>query len=175
MVGPELPRAASAAAKAAAATGAAAKATAEHVVLDAHSQLWLHKHHGLYHELAADVFSSPTALDAPPTAAAAATAGAGSLDAVVLYNPGLGHPAQSAAWAPTLTKLRAKRKPVLWTAHSHEDRDRDLALLGAQGKSVEWLVGPERNPFASRKQLVDPLDARHVLAANEYAGVFRWV
>eukprot|EP00624_Nannochloropsis_granulata_P001329 evm.model.NODE_16477_length_6640_cov_25.901356.1 len=168
MVGPEMPHA----------VAKTAARAAEHVVLDADRQLWLHKHHGLYHELVADIVSSVTSSSSSSAAAAATAAaqapGGGSLDAIVLYNPGLGHPALSTAWAPTLAKLQAERKPVLWTAHSQEDRDRDIALLGAQEKDVEWLVGPERNPFASRKRLVDPLDARHVLAANEYAGVFRW-
>jgi len=171
MIGPELPRAAAKEGVAAGAAGVAAAAAAEHVVLDAERELWLYKHHGLYHELASDVSSSLAASQPPPVAAAAAAPAA----AVVLYNPGWGHPALSAAWAPTLVKLQAQKKPVLWTAHSQEDRDRDLALLGMQDQRVEWLVGPERNPFASRKRLVDPLDAQHVLAANAYAGVFRWV
>lgn len=165
MVGPELPQA----------VAKTAAEAAEHVVLDADRQLWLHKHHGLYHVIVADVISSVATLSSSSSSSAAATArGGGSLDAVVLYNPGLGHPALRAAWTPTLAKLRAERRSALWTAHSQEDRDRDIALLGAQGKDVEWLVGPERNPFASRKCLIDPLDARHVLAANEYVGVFRW-
>ena len=129
-----------------------ATAKPEHLVLDDTRQLWLQYEQGLYHQLPT---SNPSA-------------------EIILFNPGLGHPHLAASWAPTLAKLQAEQKTVLWTAHSPQDRDRDVALLETQAK-VEWIVAPEPNPFCSRKKVVDPLDATHVLAANQVAGVFKFV
>lgn len=186
----------------------ATRAGRESVRLDPQRQLWMHRRQGLYHVLAPDLVSSfrlspspsPPALSASspgvaatpaPTASSldpeapsqAPDASPAALSAAVLFNPGLGHPALAEAWKPTLQCLQAAKVPVLWTAHSAEDRDRDVACLsggaednesGCGDMRVEWLVAPGPNPFASRKLVVDPLNAQHVLAANKFAGIFRW-
>lgn len=103
--------------------------------------------------------------------------------AFLLYNPGLGHPALSKDWTPTLKAIEktvgaaspssSGGSKVIWTAHSEKDRDSDLKALESLG-GIEWLVPAEANPFASRRKLAGPLDTSHILAANRYVGVFRF-
>jgi hypothetical protein len=91
---------------------------------------------------------------------------------VVLFNPGIGHKALAASWRPTLDLLKAAPRPlpVLWTAHSEEDMERDRKALEAW--APRWLTPPEANPFASRMRVMDPLEPGHVVTTNAFAGVF---
>lgn len=121
------------------------------------------------------------------------------VSAWVLFNPGLGHPAQSQHWAQTLSLLTpppsdasppdagpsperkgmgpaggSASQPILLTAHSARDCERDMHhLTSARGFEVEWLCRPGPNPFANRRRSLDPLDRTHVVAANHSAGVMR--
>lgn len=84
--------------------------------------------------------------------------------ALVLFNPGVGHPGLKARWRPTLAALVASGKPILLTSFSQADQDRDVAALAElRGECGElaFVVSPESNPFRSLKCQIDPL---HVLA-----------
>ncbi|TYZ59460.1 hypothetical protein PybrP1_002456 [[Pythium] brassicae (nom. inval.)] len=85
-------------------------------------------------------------------------------DALVLFNPGVGHPFLKARWRPTLAALLASGKPILLSSFSQADQDRDVAALGelrSECGELAFLVSPQSNPFRSLKCQIDPL---HLLA-----------
>ena len=83
-------------------------------------------------------------------------------DAIVLFNPGVGHAHLAGGWRAGLAAIRGARAPRLFTAHSALDQRRDVAALGAEA----FAVAPERNPFRSLRVLEDPGDAGHLTQAN---------
>lgn len=104
------------------------------------------------------------------------------VSAWVLFNPGLGHPAQSQHWAQTLSLIppapsdatSPASQPILLTAHSARDCARDMHHLSSATEfGVEWLCMPGLNPFANRRRSLDPLDRTHVVAANHSAGLMQ--
>lgn len=86
-------------------------------------------------------------------------------DAFVLFNPGFGSPAWTAAWAPTVRCLLTSQRPILTTALSAHDAARDesvldselaslLASRAAQSPEQRRATAPplppyEANPFTS--------------------------
>jgi splicing suppressor protein 51 len=88
-------------------------------------------------------------------------------DAFVLFNPGLGHPHLAKQWLPTLKFLIRTTNPILFTAHSTIDAERDRLVL-EQLLSVDRNNGSnqsikyEPNPCASRLEFVDPFSKEHV-------------
>eukprot|EP00984_Skeletonema_dohrnii_P009633 scaffold3689_cov107-Skeletonema_dohrnii-CCMP3373.AAC.7 len=89
-------------------------------------------------------------------------------DGFVLFNPGLGHPNLTKHWKPTLKFLIGTGKPILFTAHSTIDAERDRQVLQKSladcddDRIVQYLV----NPYASRMEFVDPFSKDHVLSPN---------
>ena len=93
-------------------------------------------------------------------------------DGYVLFNPGIGHPNLAKGWIPTLRYVINTRRPVLITAHSRLDTERDWSVLKAtlldlgQDERLQRCCGhsdddgeqnPYRlNPFASRLDYEDP-------------------
>lgn len=93
-------------------------------------------------------------------------------DGYVLFNPGIGHPNLAKGWIPTLRYVINTRRPVLITAHSRLDSERDWSVLKAtlldlgQDERLQRCCGhsdddgeqnPYRlNPFASRLDYEDP-------------------
>jgi hypothetical protein len=82
-------------------------------------------------------------------------------DGFVLFNPGLGHANLEDGWKDTLDLLffHAK-KPLLLTAHSALDAQRDTAVLlqnYVDRSSDKTHLHYSTNPFASRMEYVDPL------------------
>jgi len=84
--------------------------------------------------------------------------------AFVLFNPGFGSQALKERWKPTLSLLLECRKPVICTAHSMFDMERDLRALSELsdeldeqdlGESVTFSLPPGPNPFASQLITVD--------------------
>lgn len=69
-------------------------------------------------------------------------------DAYVLFNPGLGEPGWEKAWRPTVDALKASNKPLLLTALSRADADRDAAFWAATGSTTSRLEY-EPNPWSS--------------------------
>ena len=83
-------------------------------------------------------------------------------------NPGLGHKNLIQNWEPTLSRLLQQRKPVLLTAHSDIDANRDKKLL----KDVYQIdVQYHQNPFSSRIQYEDPFDKSHIVRPNHYFAI----
>jgi hypothetical protein len=90
-------------------------------------------------------------------------------DLFVLFNSGMGSPPLRAQWKPTIDLLLQTHKPVLCTSHGPADMARDLAVLeivademdsegqqlGPGAASLELLLSPSSNPFASLKQTTD--------------------
>ncbi|KDO23352.1 hypothetical protein SPRG_11665 [Saprolegnia parasitica CBS 223.65] len=100
-----------------------------------------------------------------------------SPDAFVLFNPGLGHPALSALWAPSLSMALATRKPLLITCFSAIDLHRDLTALEASASTLcghlHFTRSAQLNPFQSRKATVDPAALLAPVHTNQYAMVVR--
>lgn len=80
-----------------------------------------------------------------------------SPDALVLFNPGIGHPLLRDRWRPAVRTMIESGKPLLLTAFSAADQDRDVAVLhqlamgSASGRRLRFLVEPRVNPFRSLK------------------------
>ena len=90
-------------------------------------------------------------------------------DGYVLFNPGLGHPNLTKHWKPTLKFLIGTGKPILFTAHSTIDAERDrkvLEKLLADCDDADKTVQYAANPYASRMEFVDPFAKDHVLSPN---------
>jgi len=88
-------------------------------------------------------------------------------DGYVLFNPGLGHPNLAKQWKPTLKFLIGTGKPILLTAHSTTDAERDRQVLEKllcddANKTVQYSI----NPYASKMEFVDPFSKDHVLSPN---------
>ena len=81
-------------------------------------------------------------------------------DGYVLFNPGIGHPNLKKDWIPTLKFLIETRKPILFTAHSTIDADRDSKVLEKMlindENNSDRIVEYKPNPYASRMKFVDP-------------------
>jgi hypothetical protein len=110
-------------------------------------------------------------------------------DVFVLCNPGFGSAVLEAAWAPTIALLLGAHKPVVCTAHSQHDLERDLTALArlvdatathpdpeggeeggeegegeslgnGKGKNLTLLMPPQKNPFHSMHVTVDDKEER---------------
>ena len=68
-------------------------------------------------------------------------------DAFVLFNPGLGEPGWERAWRPTLRALEAAERPLLMTALSSHDAERDLAFIEAMEGRTPWLESEAASPY----------------------------
>jgi splicing suppressor protein 51 len=91
-----------------------------------------------------------------------------SWDAYVLMNPGLGHNNLIENWKPTLHRLLQANKPILLTAHSEIDAQRDAALL----REVYRIdVNYELNPFSSFIRYEDPFDKNHYVSPNRFMAI----
>jgi len=90
-----------------------------------------------------------------------------SWSAYVLFNPGLGHPNLKRSWDRSLDILIKQERPVLLTAHSKLDADRDTKVL--QERLSTSILYTE-NPFASRIRFNDPIsNEEHLVSSNQYA------
>jgi len=86
-------------------------------------------------------------------------------DALVFYNPGFGHPHLKEGWKPTLDLVLPLPYPMLFTAHSEIDAQRDMEFLrDSFGLQVDY----RENPFASQISYQDPFDMNHHVRPNHY-------
>jgi hypothetical protein len=86
-------------------------------------------------------------------------------DALVFYNPGFGHPHLRDDWKQTLDRVLGLPHPMLLTAHSEMDAERDMQLLrDVFGLDAEY----QENPFASQISYQDPFDKNHFVRPNHY-------
>jgi hypothetical protein len=104
-------------------------------------------------------------------------------DAFVLFNPGLGHPNLAKHWLPTLRLLLELKKPLLLTAHSILDAQRDqrflleLQLQQQQSADDVAVVSYHPNPFSSRITYLDPLEPSnysHHVQPNKYVALINY-
>lgn len=93
-------------------------------------------------------------------------------DGFVLFNPGIGHPNLAKGWLPTLRYVLKTKRPVLITAHSYRDSERDWSVLKAtmldlgqeeRLQEIRSTGGDDEdenpyisNPFSSRIDYEDP-------------------
>ena len=109
-----------------------------------------------------------------------------SIDLLVLFNPGFGSKVLQESWKPTLNLLLKSGKPIICTAHSKFDANRDLNALNdliskkeefgnSKSTSFEFLIEPKLNPFASRCPTVDDKEETEarIVTANQYCYAVR--
>lgn len=81
-------------------------------------------------------------------------------DAFVMFNPGVGHPFLRSNWRPTIEAVLTSGRPILLTAFSEEDQQRDLEVLNAIATDaqmeLDFIVPPRLNPFQKRTCQMDP-------------------
>ena len=84
----------------------------------------------------------------------------------ILFNPGLGHPNLAQGWKASLPIVFQRQLPVLLTAHSKLDADRDNSIL----QELELQIIYTKNPFASRITFKDPISEEdHWVSSNQWA------
>ena len=106
-------------------------------------------------------------------------------DLFVLFNPGLGHSALRNGWEDTIKLLCMSRKPVLCTAHSLKDLQRDKEFLEAitsavdaeeqdLGEPLDFLFDAHENPFASAKRTYDDKEEEgaQIVTTNQFIHCF---
>lgn len=112
-------------------------------------------------------------------------------DGFVLFNPGIGHPNLQSRWEPTLIHLltpllkttKSSFKPILFTAHSMLDAERDLKHMHQLFQENDMghedfphknkdFFQYEPNPFTSRMTFEDPFNSKHVVVPNNCVFMF---
>ena len=82
-------------------------------------------------------------------------------DGYILFNPGIGHENLMKSWLPTVKFILKTGKPIVTTAHSDLDSQRDIEIWNSILKSEEYdydvnKLNYQLNPFASRMSYKDP-------------------
>ena len=88
----------------------------------------------------------------------------------VLFNPGLSYPWHNEGWGESLDMIVKSKKPILFSAPSKEDMQRDLQVIKKRYKdsSIQWIVNQIPNPFKSgRRSLTQIKEAFEVVLANQ--------
>ena len=97
----------------------------------------------------------------------------------VLFNPGYGSISLQSSWEPTLKRLIVSKKPVICTAHSLHDLNRDIKQLSILSKrygiDIEYIIEPILNPYASTRVTYDDREevGARVVTTNQYIYGFR--
>jgi hypothetical protein len=84
----------------------------------------------------------------------------------ILFNPGCGHDNLSKSWKPTLGFLNKTKRPLIVTAHSTLDAQRDLKVFqrfktaGDGGERNMKVSKYQINPWASRMMYLDPIQEK---------------
>ena len=107
-------------------------------------------------------------------------------DLFVLFNPGMGHSVLKEGWEETIKLLCMSRKPVICTAHSLVDLQRDKRCLESVtsatdaveqdlGEPLEFMFEAHENPFASGKRTFDTKEEEgaQIVTTNQYIHAFR--
>ncbi|KAK3703319.1 translational activator for mitochondrial COX1 [Vermiconidia calcicola] len=88
-------------------------------------------------------------------------------DAIILFHPGLGHPASSHEWSPTLPQLLATKIPIICTGYTDYDMQRDIAWVKKEAKGeMDVLLEPAENRFRSLRWDLNDLDPGDVSCGN---------
>ena len=80
-----------------------------------------------------------------------------STDVFLLFNPGYGSDVLKEGWSPTLDILLQSGKPIIGTAHSRHDLNRDMEVLKQKetSMSINMVMKNHENPFKSQQRTVD--------------------
>ncbi|KAJ1895031.1 translational activator for mitochondrial COX1 [Coemansia sp. IMI 209127] len=74
-------------------------------------------------------------------------------DVFFLFSPGISHPRSRDGWLPTIEKLLETKCAVFATGFHERDMDIDVKGLEKDfGSKMDWLLHPQKNPFASLKR-----------------------
>ncbi|BCR91734.1 putative mRNA processing protein (Mss51) [Aspergillus chevalieri] len=96
------------------------------------------------------------------------------LDLVVLFHPGLGHPASSFEWEETLPQLLETKVPIISTGYTQWDMERDINWVREKcGGEVDILLEPGENIFRSLRWDLNDLDPHDVSCGNWGLWAFR--
>ena len=100
-----------------------------------------------------------------------------SLDLIVVFNPGFGHDFLKASWNPSLSQLLQSKIPILATALSEYDLQRDINFLKNENtEPIRFLLEPKENPFRSHRQAIDDKEQNpehRVIVTNAYVYTFK--
>ena len=100
-----------------------------------------------------------------------------SLDLVVLFNPGFGHDYLKSSWNPSLSQLLQMKIPILATALSEYDLQRDINYLKNENTApIRFLLEPTENPFRSHREAIDDKEQNtenRVIVTNAYVYTFK--
>ncbi|PLN77706.1 Oxysterol-binding protein-domain-containing protein [Aspergillus taichungensis] len=96
------------------------------------------------------------------------------LDCVVLFHPGLGHPASSHEWEETLPQLLETKVPIISTGYTQWDMERDINWVHEKcGGEFDMLLEPGENIFRSLRWDLNDLDPHDVSCGNWGLWAFR--
>lgn len=96
------------------------------------------------------------------------------LDCVVLFHPGLGHPASSHEWEETIPQLLETKVPIISTGYTQWDMERDINWVHEKcGGEFDLLLEPGENIFRSLRWDLNDLDPHDVSCGNWGLWAFR--
>ncbi|KAL2824735.1 Oxysterol-binding protein-domain-containing protein [Aspergillus cavernicola] len=96
------------------------------------------------------------------------------LDCVVLFHPGLGHPASSHEWEETLPMLLETKVPIITTGYTQWDMERDINWVREKcAGEFDILLEPGENIFRSLRWDLNDLDPHDVSCGNWGLWAFR--
>ncbi|KAL4784485.1 Oxysterol-binding protein-domain-containing protein [Aspergillus varians] len=96
------------------------------------------------------------------------------LDCVVLFHPGLGHPASSHEWEETLPLLLETKVPIITTGYTQWDMERDINWVHEKcAGEFDILLEPGENIFRSLRWDLNDLDPHDVSCGNWGLWAFR--
>ncbi|KAL4945981.1 hypothetical protein BDV06DRAFT_175253 [Aspergillus oleicola] len=96
------------------------------------------------------------------------------LDCIVLFHPGLGHPASSHEWEETLHMLLETKVPIITTGYTQWDMERDISWVHEKcAGEFDMLLEPGENIFRSLRWDLNDLDPHDVTCGNWGLWAFR--
>ncbi|KAL4875522.1 Oxysterol-binding protein-domain-containing protein [Aspergillus karnatakaensis] len=96
------------------------------------------------------------------------------LDCVVLFHPGLGHPASSHEWEETLPLLLETKVPIITTGYTQWDMERDINWVREKcAGEFDMLLEPGENIFRSLRWDLNDMDPHDVSCGNWGLWAFR--
>ncbi|PTU22214.1 hypothetical protein P175DRAFT_0509037 [Aspergillus ochraceoroseus IBT 24754] len=96
------------------------------------------------------------------------------LDCIVLFHPGLGHPASSHEWEETLPQLLETKVPIIATGYTQWDMERDINWVKDKcAGEFDILLQPGENIFRSLRWDLNDLDPHDVSCGNWGLWAFR--
>ena len=102
-----------------------------------------------------------------------------STDVFLLFNPGYGSDVLKEGWSPTLDILLQSGKPIIGTAHSRHDLNRDMEVLKQKetSMSINMVMKNHENPFKSQQRTVDEKEEQNakIVTCNQFIYAFQGV